>query len=59
MPASETYIDTSVIGSYFDNEFKVETRRLWELENKGFYRFVTSVVTIEEISAAPEVFLGL
>ena len=53
MPAPEIYIDTSVIGGYFDDEFKAETHRLWELEKKGLYRFVTSALTIEEISVAP------
>ena len=53
MPAFEIYIDTSVIGGYFDDEFKEETRRLWELAEEGIYEMVTSVVTVDEISGAP------
>lgn len=54
MPAPEIYIDTSVIGGYFDDEFKTETRRLWNLRKKSLYHFKTSIVTLEEISKAPD-----
>lgn len=53
MPAPEIYIDTSVIGGYFDDEFKTETRRLWTLRKKSLFRFKTSIITLEEISKAP------
>ena len=53
MRALEIYLDTSVIGGYFDDEFKEETRALWSLQEKGIYRFVSSVVTLDEISGAP------
>jgi hypothetical protein len=41
MQAPEIYIDTSVIGGYFDDEFKAETRRLWSLRKKSIFRFKT------------------
>ena len=48
------YLDTSVIGGYFDEEFKAETRKLWKLMGEGHYAFHTSVVTLDEIAAAPD-----
>jgi len=54
MLAPEIYIDTSVIGGYYDDEFKAETRRLWNLKKKSIYRFKTSIITLEEIENAPE-----
>jgi predicted nucleic acid-binding protein len=53
MTGTEIYLDTSVIGGYFDDEFKAETRELWSLMEKGVYRFVTSVVTLNEVQKAP------
>ena len=53
MQAREIYIDTSVIGGYFDDEFKAETRRLWRLRKNAIFRFKTSIITLEEISNAP------
>ena len=48
------YLDTSVIGGYFDEEFKTETRKLWKLAGENQYEFNTSVVTLEEITGAPD-----
>ncbi len=48
------YLDTSVIGGYFDDEFKDATQELWQQMEQGRFRFVTSVVTAQEISTAPE-----
>jgi len=48
------YLDTSVIGGYFDEEFKEATRRLWELAEAGEYQFVSSEVTKGEMVDAPE-----
>ena len=53
MLGAEIYIDTSVIGGYFDDEFMDETRRLWNLRKKSVFRFKTSIVALEEISRAP------
>jgi hypothetical protein len=48
------YLDTSVIGGYFDPEFMADTRALWRLRNQGRYRFVSSQVVFEEIAGAPD-----
>ncbi len=47
------YLDTSVIGGYFDDEFKEATRELWRQMEAGKYRFVTSTVTADELAEAP------
>ena len=48
------YLDTSVIGGYFDDEWQEATRELWRQMEAGQWRFVTSIVTAEEIALAPE-----
>ena len=48
------YIDTSVIGGYFDAEFAEATRRLWHLARAGVFTLRTSEVTATEIATAPE-----
>ena len=47
------YLDTSVIGGYFDDEFMEATRKLWRLMEAGKYRFVTSTITADELAEAP------
>ena len=39
------YLDTSVIGGYFDDEFQIETRKLWNLHKKGYFYFVKIILT--------------
>lgn len=53
MHAPALYLDTSVIGGYFDAEFMADTRALWRLMEAGRFRFVTSQVVIDEITGAP------
>ena len=48
------YLDTSVIGGYFDNEWQTPTRELWKQMQTGKFRFVTSHVTMDEMINAPE-----
>jgi len=48
------YLDTSVIGGYFDAEFMADTRALWRLMEAGRFRFVSSVLVEQEIVRAPE-----
>ena len=48
------YLDTSVLGGYFDEEFKEETRKLWELGKTGNYVFYISRITLNELLFAPE-----
>jgi predicted nucleic acid-binding protein len=48
------YIDTSVFGDFFDEEFSEFTRPLFErLQNEEF-KLLFSAVTQEELDAAPE-----
>lgn len=54
MHALSLYLDTTVIGGYFDAEFMAPTRALWRLREAGLFRFVTSVLVDQEIARAPE-----
>ena len=53
MPVRKVYLDTSVIGGYYDDEFAEETRRLWQKWKEGGILFHTSVLTFEEVAEAP------
>ena len=56
-PVPTLYLDTSVIGGYFEEEDlwqREPTRELWRLMELGIYRFVTSAITAQEIILAPE-----
>lgn len=48
------YIDTSVIGGYFDEEFKITTQELFLEVLQGEYKIVISSVTLGELEHAPE-----
>jgi predicted nucleic acid-binding protein len=52
--ALSLYLDTAVIGGYFDPEFMADTRTLWRLKDTGHFRFVTSVIVRQELAKAPE-----
>ncbi len=54
MHALSLYLDTSVIGGYFDPEFMADTRALWRLRDAGYFQFVSSRLVFQEISDAPE-----
>lgn len=47
------YLDTSVIGGCFDDEFKAATRELFRQADLGLYQLFVSVVTEGEIQGAP------
>ncbi len=47
------YLDTSVIGGYFDPEFEKPTRELFNLIRIGVYQVFISELTLEEIRKAP------
>jgi predicted nucleic acid-binding protein len=49
------YLDTSVIGGYFDDEFREKTRRLFDAFQRGEARMVLSDLTLRELEPAPEV----
>ena len=54
MRKQRIYIDTSIVGGFFDTEFEVETQLLFKrLENKEVI-FVTSTVLGQELNDAPE-----
>jgi predicted nucleic acid-binding protein len=48
------YIDTSVFGGYFDEEFSEFTRPLFERLQNGEFSLLFSTVTQEELGYAPE-----
>lgn len=47
------YLDTSVLGGYFDDEWKQPTRELWRQMEAGLWVFLTSILVREEIENAP------
>jgi len=53
LPAQTLYLDTSVIGGYYDSEFMADTRALWRLMERGAYRFYSSRVGMNELRGAP------
>ena len=54
MKQQRIYIDTSIVGGFFDKEFEKETKLLFQrLENKEI-TFVISEVLTEELRNAPE-----
>ncbi|MFZ5494467.1 MAG: PIN domain protein [Verrucomicrobiota bacterium] len=53
MRALSLYLDTSVIGGYYDAAFMTDTRALWRLKEAGHFRFVSSVLVDQEAARAP------
>ena len=47
------YLDTSVVGGYFDDEWRDATRELFRQAGLGLYRLAASVVTAREVQGAP------
>ena len=54
MQSHTLYLDTSVIGGYFDDEWKDATQELWRQMKRGKFRFLTSDVTMDEMMKAPK-----
>ena len=50
----KVYIDTSVIGGYFDDEFSIDTQLLFDEIQNGLYKLVLSDLTEKELVNAPE-----
>ena len=48
------YIDTSVFGGYFDNEFAEYTQPLFERVKKGELKIIYSDLTEQELEPSPE-----
>ena len=53
MKTPTLYLDTSVIGGGFDDEWKDATLELFRLASAGSYQLVTSVVAKREVEDAP------
>ena len=53
MKVRTLYLDTSVIGGCFDDEWAEATRELFRLAEAGAFRLVTSVVAVRELVNAP------
>lgn len=54
MKGQRIYIDTSVLGGYFDTDFEESTKKLFEKVKLGDYRIVISVITESELLNAPD-----
>src|SRR5688572_16800537 len=48
------YIDTSVVGGYFDNEFQEATRRLFKRLEDNEVKFIISDLLDLELTLAPQ-----
>jgi len=48
------YLDTSVVGGYFDEEFEQDTKLLFEKVKAGEYKAFVSTIVIGELARAPE-----
>jgi predicted nucleic acid-binding protein len=51
---SRIYIDTSIVGGYFDDEFSVDTKALFKRLEDGEIIFMISSVLSQELQKAPE-----
>lgn len=49
------YVDTSVIGGYFDDEFSSDTKMLFDEVSNDKYKLVLSDLTEKELINAPEI----
>jgi hypothetical protein len=54
MKVRTLYLDTSVIGGCFDDEWKEATRELFRLAEAGVFQLVSSVVAVRELVNAPQ-----
>jgi predicted nucleic acid-binding protein len=50
---SRIYVDTSVFGGCFDDEFAEDSGRLFKLAMAGRFRLAVNAVVVQELSAAP------
>lgn len=54
MKSLRIYIDTSVFGGYYDTEFDIETKLLFDRIINGEFTIVISDLTLKELLQAPE-----
>lgn len=52
------YLDTSVIGGYFDPEFETPTRKLFEYIRMGVYEAFISDIALSELDVIPPDYMG-
>lgn len=52
-PITRVYVDTSVLGGVFDDEFAEASRTFFEIARGGRFQLVVSGLVDEEIKAAP------
>lgn len=50
----KVYIDTSVVGGYFDEEFELWTKLFFDSVNEGRFKIATSELLDTELLNAPE-----
>jgi hypothetical protein len=48
------YVDTSTVGGYYDDKFKVATMELWKKWRVGTYQLRASILVETELVRAPE-----
>lgn len=48
------YLDTSIFGGYFDPEFELWTKILFQRINLGEFKLIYSMLTDIELKPAPE-----
>jgi predicted nucleic acid-binding protein len=48
------YLDTSVIGGYYDDEIEIETKKIFSKINSGILQIVYSDLTLKEIYRGPK-----
>lgn len=51
---STVYIDTSVVGGIFDDEFQFWTKLFFDSVNNGNFKLVISELLIQELKSAPK-----
>jgi hypothetical protein len=54
MPVPSLYLDASVLGGYFDDEWKDATQELWRQMEADQWRFYSSTIAVDELAQAPE-----
>ena len=54
MKVPTLYLDTSVIGGYFDAEWMADTRELWEQARAGKWELLTSIIAEREVQESPQ-----
>lgn len=54
MKKQRIYLDTSVFGGFFDDEFKEFTKPLFDPINRGEFTIIFSTMLEEELELAPE-----